>query len=186
LHFIPGRMADPGRKQQQQENEILRDDQNLDNNNELTEELLEHPAIAAFHASHATFLVTDPRLAGNPIIHASPGFLDLTGYAVDRVLGRNCRFLQGPGTDPVAVSHMRESIDQGRDISVTLLNYRQDGSTFWNQILISGIRDAHGELIYFIGIQHPCMGPPPDGVPAVSHASFLERKNKSWFPHPAH
>jgi PAS domain S-box-containing protein len=160
-------MADPGLQQQEEEDEILQNDHNLFNNNELTEELLEHPAIAAFHASHATFLVTNPRLASNPIIYASAGFLDLTGYAVDRVLGRNCRFLQGPRTDPVAVSHMRESIDQGRDISVTLLNYRQDGSTFWNQILISGIRDAHGELIYFIGIQNPCKGPPPDGVPAV-------------------
>jgi PAS domain S-box-containing protein len=160
-------MADPGLPQQQIEDEILQDDQNLFNNNELTEELLEHPAIAAFHASHATFLVTNPRLASNPIIYASPGFLTLTGYSVDRVLGRNCRFLQGPRTDPVAVSQMREHVDQGRDISVTLLNYRQDGSTFWNQILISGIRDAHGELIYFIGIQNHCKGPPSDGVPAV-------------------
>jgi PAS domain S-box-containing protein len=168
-------MADLERQQQHQQDEFLRDDQNLDNNNELTEELLEHPAIAAFHASHATFLVTNPRLAGNPIIYVSSGFLDLTGYTVDRILGRNCRFLQGPGTDPVAVSRMRESIAQGRDISVTLLNYRQDGSTFWNQILISGIRDAHGEVLYFTGAQNPCKGPPPDGVPPCDHGTFDQR-----------
>ena len=55
--------------------------------------------------------------------------LELTGYPIERVLGRNCRFLQGPETDPAAVARLREAVDNGRGVNVTMLNYRQDGST---------------------------------------------------------
>jgi PAS domain S-box-containing protein len=80
--------------------------------------------------------------------------LELTGYPVARVLGRNCRFLQGPETDPVTVSRMREAIDQGEDISVELLNYRFDGSTFHNHVMISGIRHpTTDQVLYFLGLQ---------------------------------
>ncbi len=124
--------------------------------------LQDHPAIAAFLATGASFIISDPRLPGNPIVYASPGFLFLTGYSIERVLGRNCRFLQGPETDPVAVARIREAIDNGGDVAVTLLNYRSDGSTFWNQVLISGVRkEVNGEttLLYFIGLQQPTFDP---------------------------
>jgi PAS domain S-box-containing protein len=97
--------------------------------------------------------VSDPRIAGNPIIFASSGFLELTGYPVERVLGRNCRFLQGPETDPASVAQMREAIDRGEDVSVTVLNYRHDGTTFLNNVMISGIRDATNQLLYYVGLQ---------------------------------
>lgn len=138
--------------------------------NTLPSTLQDHPAIRAFLATHASFIITDPRLPGNPIIFASPGFLMLTGYSIDRVLGRNCRFLQGPETDPAAVAQIREAVDSGRDVAVTLLNYKSDGSTFWNQVLISGVRKAHllhqqgnepsaTSLLYFIGLQQPTRCP---------------------------
>ena len=80
------------------------------------------------------FVITDPSLPDNPIVFASQGFLTLTGYALNQILGRNCRFLQGPETDPAAVEKIRDAIHQGVDASVCLLNYRIDGSTFWNQV----------------------------------------------------
>eukprot|EP00529_Nitzschia_sp_RCC80_P027612 CAMPEP_0113490020 /NCGR_PEP_ID=MMETSP0014_2-20120614/26826_1 /TAXON_ID=2857 /ORGANISM="Nitzschia sp." /LENGTH=252 /DNA_ID=CAMNT_0000383769 /DNA_START=470 /DNA_END=1228 /DNA_ORIENTATION=+ /assembly_acc=CAM_ASM_000159 len=127
--------------------------------NRIPDMLLDHPAVAAFQASNASFLVTDPNLPGNPIIYASEAFLQLTGYPVDRVLGRNCRFLQGPETDPVAVGRMREAIDNAEGIVVRVLNYRWDGTTFWNDVLISAVRDTtinqgqNGGVLFFLGLQ---------------------------------
>ena len=133
--------------------------------NVIPENLIDHPAVMAFLATEASFLITNPRLPGNPIVYASPGFLELTGYPIDRILGRNCRFLQGPETNPLTVSTMREAIDDGKDIAVTLLNYRLDGSTFWNRVLISSVHGGRdgSELQYFLGVQHRCEEPNEDG-----------------------
>jgi PAS domain S-box-containing protein len=78
----------------------------------------------------------------------------MTGYPVARVLGRNCRFLQGPETDPRAVSQMREAIDRGEDVHVNVLNYRYDGTTFHNELMVSGIRHPEtNHVLYFVGLQ---------------------------------
>ena len=79
--------------------------------------------------------------------------MNLTGYSLDQVLGRNCRFLQGPETDPKAVEKIRRSIEEGSDMSVCLLNYRVDGTTFWNQFFISALRDAAGNITNYVGVQ---------------------------------
>ncbi|KAG7341627.1 PAS domain containing protein [Nitzschia inconspicua] len=122
--------------------------------NVIPADIVDHPVITAFQSSDANFLISDPRIAGNPVIYASKGFLELTGYPVERVLGRNCRFLQGPETDPVAVAQMREAIDRGDDVHVTVLNYRYDGSTFRNEVMISGIRHPYtNHVLYFVGLQ---------------------------------
>lgn len=135
-------------------------DRPLDNS--LPLELKSHPAVRAFISTRASFIITDPRQPGNPIVFASPDFLYLTGYSIDRVLGRNCRFLQGPETDPAAVARIREVVDNGGDIAEIILNYRRDGSTFWNQVLISSVWkevDGINTLVYFIGLQHPASPP---------------------------
>merc|ERR1711957_204714 len=95
----------------------------------------------------------DPSLPDNPIVYASQGFLNPTGYSLDQILGRNCRFLQGPETDPKTVERIRNAIEQGEDLSVCLLNYRVDGSTFWNQFFIAALRDAAGNITNFVGVQ---------------------------------
>merc|ERR1712232_160508 len=74
--------------------------------------------------------------------YVSQGFLDLTGYSLDQVLGRNCRFLQGPGTDQSAVDVIRKGVREGEDTSVCLLNYKADGTPFWNQFFVAALRDA--------------------------------------------
>ena len=91
----------------------------------------------AIQAVTQGILITDPTQPDNPIIYASPGFEWLTGYPADEVVGRNCRFLQGPKTDPEAVAQVREAVRAGRPCSVELLNYRKDGTAFWNALSVS-------------------------------------------------
>ena len=77
----------------------------------------------------------------------------MTGYTADEVLGRNCRFLQGSDTDPVAVDELRRAIREERPTTVQLRNYRRDGSAFWNEVHISPVRDQRGEVVRFVGVQ---------------------------------
>ncbi|MEO1235382.1 MAG: PAS domain-containing protein, partial [Planctomycetota bacterium] len=97
--------------------------------------------------------IADARQDDKPLIAVNEGFLKLTGYSRAEVLGRNCRFLQGDDTDPVAVSYVRRAVATGRAAVVTLLNYRKDGTPFWNRLSMNPIRDSHGEVVYFVGVQ---------------------------------
>nr|AML78581.1 putative LOV domain-containing protein [Talbotia elegans] len=99
------------------------------------------------------FVITDPRLPDNPIIFASDSFLELTEYSREEILGRNCRFLQGPETDPATVRKIRDAIDNQRDITVQLINYTKSGKKFWNLFHLQPMRDQKGEVQYFIGVQ---------------------------------
>nr|AML79177.1 putative LOV domain-containing protein [Aulacomnium heterostichum] len=99
------------------------------------------------------FVITDPRLPDNPIIFASDQFLELTEYAREDVLGRNCRFLQGPETDPATVREIKDAIAECRDVTVQLLNYTKSGTPFWNLFHLQAVRDPKGDLQYFIGVQ---------------------------------
>lgn len=109
--------------------------------------------IKTIQAAQRSFVITDPSLPDNPIIFASNGFLELCGYQLDEVLGRNCRFLQGPNTDPKQVEILREGILAGRDTSVCLLNYRADGSQFYNQIFLAALRNSSHKIINYVGVQ---------------------------------
>lgn len=97
-------------------------------------------------------LITDPQLPDNPIVYANAGFSTVTGYAAEEVLGRNCRFLQGPDTDPQCVEEMREAISARRVFSGLILNYRKDGTPFCNGLVINPLFDEKGELIHFVGL----------------------------------
>eukprot|EP00897_Mesotaenium_endlicherianum_P003430 jgi/Mesen1/3114/ME000184S02179 len=99
------------------------------------------------------FVITDPRLPDNPIIYASDDFLELTEYSREEILGRNCRFLQGPDTDPKTVQLIREAVALEKDITVQLLNYTKSGNKFWNLFHMQCVKDKKGELQYFIGVQ---------------------------------
>ena len=114
---------------------------------------IDDPFAAAIRATRMAMLVTDATQADNPIIFANDAFLKLTGYARDEVIGRNCRFLQGPDTDPQAVRALREAVAAGEDIAVELLNYRKDGSTFWNALYLSPVRNDTGKIVYFFASQ---------------------------------
>ncbi|CAN8253145.1 unnamed protein product [Cochlearia groenlandica] len=99
------------------------------------------------------FVISDPRLPDSPIIFASDSFLELTEYTREEILGRNCRFLQGPETDQATVQKIRDAIKDEREITVQLINYTKSGKKFWNLFHLQPMHDQKGELQYFIGVQ---------------------------------
>ncbi|WP_280142314.1 PAS domain-containing protein [Methylobacterium pseudosasicola] len=111
------------------------------------------PFAAAVRATRMPMIVTDPRQYDNPIVFANDAFLNLTGYTRLEVTGRNCRFLQGPETDPAAVDRLRAAIRREDDIRIDLLNYRKDGSVFQNALYVGPVRDAAGTVVYFFASQ---------------------------------
>jgi len=107
----------------------------------------------ALAATAEGITIADARLPDNPLIYANAGFHRLTGYSVDEVMGRNCRFLQGPGTDEATLNRLRAALREQREITVQLLNYRKDGTAFWNRLSITPVRDPSGAVTHFIGVQ---------------------------------
>jgi PAS domain S-box-containing protein len=97
--------------------------------------------------------LSDPHLPDNPIIECNQAFLDLTGYARDEVIGRNCRFLAGPQTSPSARARLREAIDNLQPTIVEVLNYRKCGTPFINAVMICPIFNAQNRLVAFVGTQ---------------------------------
>ncbi len=111
------------------------------------------PFAAAVRATRMPMVITDPSLPDNPIVFCNEAFQKLTGYAQDEVLGRNCRFLQGPETDNGSTNKIREAISNGESAAVELLNYRKDGSTFWNALYLSPVRNDDGSIQFFFASQ---------------------------------
>ena len=108
--------------------------------------------IESLTSGQQNFVLSDPRLPDNPIVFASPGFYELTGYSRDEVLGRNCRFLQGEGTDPKTVDVIRTAVKNGTDATACLLNYKADGTPFWNQLFVAALRDADDRIVNYVSI----------------------------------
>ena len=102
---------------------------------------------AALQMTRMPMILTDPRQDDNPIVFANQAFLDLTGYEESEIVGRNCRFLQGPDTDRETVRALREAVAAHEAISTEILNYRRDGSPFWNAVVIAPVYDDDGSEI---------------------------------------
>ncbi len=106
----------------------------------------------AFRASETPMIMTDPGRPDNPIVFANPAFCRVTGYEAHEVIGRNCRFLQGPDTDPAAIARVREAVAHGEPIQVDLLNYRKDGRPFWNAMSLTPVRDERGTVSSYFAL----------------------------------
>ncbi|MCR9156587.1 MAG: PAS domain-containing protein [Rhodobacteraceae bacterium] len=119
----------------------------------LTSVLDDSQALAGFSRLSVAMVITNPNSDDNPIVYINDAFERTTGYQRSRVIGRNCRFLQGPDTDPKAVQMIRDAIESGEDVSVDILNYRATGEAFMNRLLIAPISDGLGKPVYFLGIQ---------------------------------
>jgi PAS domain S-box-containing protein len=111
------------------------------------------PFHSAFYGTRMSMVISNPNLPDNPITFVNQSFLAMTGYTRAEIIGRNCRFLQGPDTDVKEVARMREAIKKHKPVDVELLNYRKDGSTYWNALHISPVFDQQGKLQYFFGSQ---------------------------------
>ncbi len=88
-----------------------------------------------------------------PLIFVNDGFERLTGYSKEDVIGKNCRFLQGDDTDPAPIDALREAIKKGEETTVELLNYKKDGTPFWNRLSITPLKDDKGTTTHYVGVQ---------------------------------
>ena len=100
-------------------------------------------------------VISNPKLPDNPMIYVSDEFEAQTGYTPEEATGRNCRFLQGPDTDPHAIKAIREALKARTIFTIDILNYRKDGTPFMNRLRIRPLFDDRGELMYFVGAQNP-------------------------------
>lgn len=107
----------------------------------------------ALEAIEEGITIADARREDLPLVWVNGAFLRLTGYTQDEVIGRNCRFLQGPGTDRGAVEALRKAIDGRSRIVTELLNYSKSGEAFWNRLSLVPVFDEAGELEFFVGVQ---------------------------------
>ncbi len=108
----------------------------------------------AIEATQNGIVITNPCLEDNPITYANSGFLNLTGYEKKDVLGRNCRFLQGDLSDPNTLEELRTAMATGKPFRGALLNYRKDGTSFWNDLQITPVFDERRQLVNFVGVQN--------------------------------
>lgn len=100
-------------------------------------------------------VISNPHLEDNPLIYVNEQFLADSGYSAEEVVGKNCRFLQGPETCPDASRAISSAVRARTNIEIDILNYRKDGSPFMNRVRIRPLFDENNELMYFLGVQHP-------------------------------
>jgi PAS domain S-box-containing protein len=115
--------------------------------------------------------LSDPDQPDNPIVYANEAFELITGYDQEEIIGRNCRFLQGNDREQPEIDKIRDALREQKAVTVTLRNYRKDGSLFYNQFSIRPLYDPEGRLIYYLGIQY-------DVTEKVRAQEELERLNQ--------
>ncbi len=108
---------------------------------------------ALIESSPIASVISNPRLPDNPIVASNQAFSDLTGYDPDFIIGRNCRFLAGPATEPWLTEEIRRGVRERKPVLVEILNYKKDGTPFQNAVLVAPFFDDDGELEYFLGSQ---------------------------------
>ncbi|GGK44007.1 hypothetical protein GCM10008955_42200 [Deinococcus malanensis] len=108
----------------------------------------------ALQACVVGVVITDATKGDHPVVYANPAFERLTGYSQDEILGRNCRFLQGQDKQQLALDQVRQALHQGESVTVTLRNYRKDGILFHNELTLSPVRNASGQVTHYLGFQN--------------------------------
>jgi PAS domain S-box-containing protein len=109
--------------------------------------------VASIRVSPIAAVISDPRLPANPIVAVNDAFCALTGYPVDEIIGRNCKFLAGPATEPWLTERISAGVRERRPVLVEILNYKRDKTPFRNAVLVAPVFDVDGELEYFLGSQ---------------------------------
>ncbi|MGX1098464.1 putative bifunctional diguanylate cyclase/phosphodiesterase [Amorphus sp. MBR-141] len=127
----------------------------------------------ALNAVREGVMLVDMGLDEQPIIYANDGFLRLTGYEEQEVIGRNCRFLQASDNEQPAIGLIRDALAQGRALSVTLRNYRKNGAMFWNELSLSPIHSDDGKLTHYAGVAHD-VTEAVDGLNKMREAAYQD------------
>ena len=137
------------------------------------------PFSAAVRSTRMPIIVTDASQPDNPIVFANDAFLTLTGYARNDITGRNCRFLQGPDTDPNAIAEIRDAVANRRDVAIDILNYKKDGTAFWNALYLSPVPNEEGGAPFFFATQFDATERKQHEFNALNLQQDLERLVKS-------
>ena len=114
---------------------------------------IDQELFASIDFSPIPVVLTDPKLPDNPVVAANEAFSRLTGYGREDIIGRNCRFLAGPGTEPEAQDALRKAVTASRSALVELTNYKKSGEAFLNVVMIAPVLGERGEVSYFLGSQ---------------------------------
>ena len=109
--------------------------------------------LAAIEHSGEPMVLSDPHLPDHPMIAANAAFAAMTGYPHEEIVGRNCRFLQGPGTDQATARRIGTSIREGHGCIEWIVNHKRDGRAFWNLLFLFPVRDRSGHLLHYFGNQ---------------------------------
>jgi len=128
------------------------------------------------HSFQRAFCISNACAADYPIVYASPGFVELTGYPLVEIIGRNCRFLQGPDTDKREARRLGAVMKDGKETNATLKNYRRDCSSFWNFIQIAPMKDTEGRITLMVGVQCDVTSPAAvtEAIASTPYASLTE------------
>ena len=118
------------------------------------EQTLRDGLLATMRHSTEPMVLSDPHQADMPVVAANAAFEALSGYSQAEIVGRNCRFLQGPGTDATTIARIATCLGSEQGCIQWLVNYRRNGSQFWNLLFISPVFGADGRLLYYFANQH--------------------------------
>lgn len=126
-----------------------------------------------------SFCISNACAPDYPIVYASPGFVELTGYPLVEIIGRNCRFLQGPDTDKREAQRLGAVMRDGKEVNATLKNYRRDCSSFWNFVQVAPMRDTEGRITLIVGVQCDVTSPVTlnESSGSDTYASLTESKS---------
>ena len=124
--------------------------------------------LTAIAHSTAPMALSDPRLPDHPIIAVNAAFEAMSGYSAAEIVGRNCRILQGPGTDDESARRLGRTIAAGHGCVEWIVNHRKTGEAYWNLLFLSPVRDEDGTIIHYFANQHDITKGLPDRLSEVN------------------
>lgn len=125
-----------------------------DHLNSINDNLDNNIYLQALNSAKSGIIITDNKQPDNPIIYCNKAFEDITGYAHNEIIGHNCRFLQAKDRTQPEREQIKDAIKHGKECQLEIRNYRKDGKLFWNELIISPVKDNEGNVTHFIGVQN--------------------------------
>jgi PAS domain S-box-containing protein len=108
----------------------------------------------ALDASITGIIITDHTQPDNPIVYCNKAFELISGYHRNEIIGHNCRFLQADDRSQKEREVLARCVKEGLECNVVIRNYNKNGDLFWNELYMSPVKDAEGNITHFIGIQN--------------------------------
>ena len=140
--------------------------------------------LAAIHHSTEPMVLSDPHAPDHPMMAVNEAFATMTGYPMAQVVGRNCRFLQGPDTDPATTRRISASIRAHQACIEWVVNHKANGRPFWNLLFIFPVHDRQGQLLHYFGNQLDITAGLPDWLPEISFGrAHMSEANQQEFQH---